>query len=944
MKARLSQEPVSPALHPLLPLLLLLFFGSGCAALIYEIVWFQMLELVIGSSAVSLGVLVGTYMGGMCLGSVVLPRIISPARHPLRVYALLEFGIGLLGILILLGMPAAAQVYSAHVGSGLGGILLRGLFASVCLLPPTILMGATLPAIARRLESTPQGVSWLGFFYGGNIAGAVFGCLLAGFYLLRVYDSAVATFVAAAVNGAVALAAVALSVSARFGIREEAGTAPDGVEPQIPPSASRDPASTELPAWPAYVAIALSGLTALGAEVVWTRLLSLTLGGTVYAFSIILAVFLFGLGIGSSVGSALARKSPQPGMLLGGCQFLLTAAIFWTAYMLAKSLPYWPINPSLTVDVWADFHLDMARCLWALLPATLLWGASFPLALAAAARGQDPGRLVGGVYAANTVGGILGGVGFSMIFIPWIDTQNSQRLLVCLAAAAAVLMFAASARHLWTQLSLAAVGGILGGMGFGLLFVPWFRTWVGLAALAAVAAPLLFVAFTRHHWARGSLAAVGGILTGLSFRILFGFSNDFIPWYGIRDISRPSLIGLAALGALLLIVAFTRHLWMPVSPAAVVRRVLIFAALVLFAAGLADCVARIPDELVAFGRFMLVRKGLSEIKEVGEGMNNSVAVSEDYATGVHNFHISGKVEASSDPPDMRLQRMLGHLPALVHPHPGSVLIVGCGAGVTAGTFTQYESIEKITICEMEPLVPPLAAEYFEDQNYGVVRDPRTKIVFDDARHYIFTTRDKFDVITSDPIHPWVKGSATLYTQEYFELVKSHLNPGGVVAQWVPLYESDAAVVKSEIATFFQVFPGGTIWSNDVDGEGYDLVLLGQAGETEIDLDAIQQRLEQPDHAGAARSLGEVYFQSALGLFVTYAGQASDLAPWLQDAEINRDRNLRLQYLAGFRSTSRQSGAIFKKIVAFRKFHDTLFKGSAAKILQLKIESENEASK
>ena len=449
MNARFSKESASPALRPLLPFLLLLFFGSGCAALIYEIVWFQMLQLVIGSSAVSLGVLVGTYMGGMCLGSIVLPRIISTARHPLRVYALLESGIGLLGILILFGMPAAARIYSAHVGSGLTGILLRGLFASACLLPPTILMGATLPAMARRIESTPHGVSWLGFFYGGNIAGAVFGCLFAGFYLLRVHDSAFATFVAAAINGAVALAAVALSVSTRFEqqagaqVSDPAQTEKHAVPPVLRSSATAEGGETGVPRkfpWPVYVTIALSGLTAIGAEVVWTRLLSLMLGGTVYAFSIILAVFLFGLGIGSGVGSALARKSLRPGIWLGWCQWLLTAAIFWTAYMLAESLPYWPIDPSLTTNAWLNFQLDMARCLWALLPATLLWGASFPLALAAAAaRGQDPARLVGGIYAANTVGGILGGVGFSIVFIPWIGTQQSQRLLIGLAALAALV-------------------------------------------------------------------------------------------------------------------------------------------------------------------------------------------------------------------------------------------------------------------------------------------------------------------------------------------------------------------------------------------------------------------------------------------------------------------------------------------------------------------------
>ena len=314
---------------------------------------------------------------------------------------------------------------------------------------------------------------------------------------------------------------------------------------------------------------------------------------------------------------------------------------------------------------------------------------------------------------------------------------------------------------------------------------------------------------------------------------------------------------------------------------------------------------------------------------VGEGMNNSVAVSKNYSTGVRNFHISGKIEASSEPQDMRLQRMLGHIPALVHPHPVSVLIVGCGAGVTAGTFTITPGVTNITICEMEPLVPPIAAKFFSEENFGVVTDPRTKIIFDDARHYIFTTHDKFDIITSDPIHPWVKGSATLYTKEYFELVKSHLNSGGIVTQWVPLYESDSAVVKSEIATFFEVFPEGTIWSNDENGKGYDVVLLSQTDETKIDLDEIAQRLARPEFSKVAQSLQNVGFPTVADLFATYAGNARDLAPWLADAEINRDNNLRLQYIAGFRSNWYHSDSIFDEMVKYRKFPDQLFTGSDA---------------
>src|SRR5271163_3716149 len=151
--ATYAAEPVPPDSTPSdrahIPLLLILFIGSGCAALIYEIVWFQLLQLVVGSSAVSLGVLLGTYMGGMCLGSLLLPRYVSSREHPLRVYAIIEAGIGLFGLLVLFGVPLLDHVYAAIAGHGLWGILIRAVVAGICLLPPTLLMGASLPAMAR---------------------------------------------------------------------------------------------------------------------------------------------------------------------------------------------------------------------------------------------------------------------------------------------------------------------------------------------------------------------------------------------------------------------------------------------------------------------------------------------------------------------------------------------------------------------------------------------------------------------------------------------------------------------------------------------------------------------------------------------------------------------------------------------------------------------------
>ena len=851
----MSQSKAAGGSRRFLPGLLLLFVGSGCAALIYEIVWFQLLQLVIGLTNVSLGVLLGTYMGGMCLGSLLLPRLMSRGRHPLRVYALLELGIGAIGITILFVVPWLSQIYTAHAGRGLSGLLLRGTVAGVCLLPPTVLMGATLPAIARWVETTPEGVSWLGFFYGGNIAGAVFGCLLAGFYLLRVHDMATATYTAASINLGVALAALVLA--ARTAHVAPADGPPAGARARQAAQRqcgedTRPRQSLPVGLRAVCVVIALSGLSALGAEVVWTRLLSLLLGGTVYTFSIILAVFLAGLGLGSSAGSYLSRSTVRPWIALGWCQILLVGAVAWTACTIAQSLPYWPINPGLSRNPWLCFQLDLARCLWAVLPATILWGASFPLALAAAlSPGEDAGRLVGKVYAANTVGAIAGALGLSLLVIPWLGTQWAQRLLLGICAVSGLLMLAPRSRASRVE------------------------------GREEEAPPL-----DPRPWTAAGRTASPGRLAGAFLLVLAGGLTVLLAWR--------------------------------ISPA--------------------------PWGLTAYGRFMAtyanqLAPGIRPEKEVpttggrpdifctylGEGLNGSVALTLK-KSGERSFHSAGKVQASNEPQDMRLQRMLGHLAALAHPQPESVLVVACGAGVTAGSFVVHPEVKRIVICDIEPLVPRFVAPMFEKENYGVVHDPRTEIVLDDGRHFVRTTKEKFDIITSDPIDPWVKGCAALNTVEYYEMCKAHLNAGGVMALWMPLYESKAETTKSLIATFFKVFPNGTLWSNDTDGEGYDAVLLGQLGPAQFDLRRLQARLDGKDHARLKESLAQVGFHSVVDLLGTYAGQATDLQGWMRDAQINTDRNLRLQYLAGFWLNSYIGSEILAEITRYYRFPDNLFVG------------------
>ena len=159
------------------------------------------------------------------------------------------------------------------------------------------------------------------------------------------------------------------------------------------------------------------------AGVLGLQLAGLTIN-IVVLFSLILAVFLVGLGIGSSMGSGLARRFPQSRNALGVCQLLLCAAMAWAAHVTGDSLPYWPINPSilsvlpLPQMLSLTFQLDIARALWVILPGAILWGASFPLALASvASKDDDPATYVGGVYAANTLGAIVGSLGASLLLI-----------------------------------------------------------------------------------------------------------------------------------------------------------------------------------------------------------------------------------------------------------------------------------------------------------------------------------------------------------------------------------------------------------------------------------------------------------------------------------------------------------------------------------------------
>jgi len=393
-----------------------------------------------------------------------------------------------------------------------------------------------------------------------------------------------------------------------------------------------------------------------------------------------------------------------------------------------------------------------------------------------------------------------------------------------------------------------------------------------------------------------------------------------VPWIGSSRTEQVFII-VSALSALVMLKpSFATMKWNLAGTVAL-------AGAMVTAGLLARSVHDLPGLLVAYGRYAATRIGQANVIYVGEGLNASVAVSE-LSNGVRNYHNAGKVQASSEPQDMRLQRMLGHMTTLIPPQAKKVLVIGCGAGVTAGAVSVDPVVTHETIAEIEPLVPRVISTYFAEHNFDVIRNPKVHVRIDDARHFVETTRETFDAITSDPLDPWVKGAAMLYTAEFFQLAKDHLNPGGVVTLFVQLYESNTEAVKSEIGTFLDVFPNGVVWGNTSQGKGYDLVLLGQVEPLKIDVDAIEARLRRPEYAPMAKSLREIGMNSAIDLFSTYAGRKADLLPWLRDAAINRDRNLRLQYLAGLGLNLYQADAIYAEILRnVSKVPDDLFVGS-----------------
>lgn len=439
-----------------------LFFLSGGTALVYQTLWVRQLHLVFGTSQFAIATVLAAFMGGLALGGFWAARSADGLLRPLARYGWLELAIGAYALvfpaLLDIVTPGLLQLHRGLSPSpAVFGVLQFGVVA-VLLLVPTTCMGATLPLLARfATRRAGEAGAVVGWLYGVNTLGAVAGVALGGFVLLPGLGLQVTTWVVAGLNGLLAVGALALS--------QQGG--------DVPPMASARSPSSRPPAFEASLlgVAALSGFAALIYEVAWFRLMALILGGSVYAFSVMLIAFLVGIaGGGWGAGGPsdrLQERGGREGVLRGLVAVqvgiaLLTYVMMWAWQELPFAFValYDAIEGIDTLLFGATLVLAAA----VMAPPALLMGATFTLLVRVAISDrEDPlGRAVGRLYGANTLGGILGAIAGGFVLLPLFDLTGAVRVAAAANLLAAGLALGPMLRGQARAGALRLAGGLVG--------------------------------------------------------------------------------------------------------------------------------------------------------------------------------------------------------------------------------------------------------------------------------------------------------------------------------------------------------------------------------------------------------------------------------------------------------------------------------------------------
>jgi spermidine synthase len=772
-----------------LRLVALCFILSGATGLIYEVLWARMLGLVFGATTVAISTVLAAFMGGLAIGSALAGRIGAKIARPIRAYGILEIGIAIYALAVPFIFALVDDLYfvlwnkfspSFYVFS-----LLRFFLSGLLLLIPTTLMGATLPVLsAALLRSQKTPTTSITKLYTRNLVGAICGTIAAGFFLLPTLGVRKTIYVASIINICIGIAAII--AERRFG-----GTlAEPNAQRALNTSVRSDEAiKIDQPKFWLFCAF-VSGFVTFSTQVAWTRVLTMIVGSSTYAFSITIALFLLSLSLGAYVIARLRLKTSPRRVLM---KFeLATAFSLVLSIFVINKMPSLLITMGLKLNIstWLELLALQLALITLLIPLpAFLMGATMPLVLRwADGHGERSVQLVGWSYAANTVGAIAGALIAGFVLIPRVSTRFT-------------IMFA--------------------------------------VALCLVVAGLAYEPKLGSHDRDVRKALAAGASVGL---ILLTFLIS--PRMNLEGLS------IGAYDSLVRVLAKSR--------------------------GATADSARERRE-----------RGEHRLLLYEEGPSATVSVRQDW--DVISMSLNGRTNAS-DREDMPTQVMLGQLPLLLSPRGKRALMVGFASGVSAGSMLQ-SPIESVECVELEPATVG-ASRFFEHVNNRPLNDPRLRLIIDDARSYLRVTSNRYDMIVSEPNHPWVPGVANLFTKEFFVLGRDRLNEDGLFVQWLQIYQLSTDSLRSVLATFQNVFPHVLVFRVEGANKGKDLLLVGS--KKPITLDRLSLGFND---ARMSAELARVNIKSEADVRAWFVCDESRLAPAVSGAIINTDDNMHIEMTA-----------------------------------------------
>lgn len=417
------------------------FIASGACSLVYEVAWARYLGLFLGNTTLAHMCVLAAFMGGLALGSLAAGALVAWFRRPLAIYGLVEIVVGAYAAVFPhLIYPVETRALAAASGLEIGGSAWLGLklAASVLvLLLPTFLMGATFPLLVKHCQAhLPGGDGRAEWLYAANCGGAVAGSLSAGFLLIPTLG--LSTTLAAVGAGNVVLGAAAIALGML------ACPAAERLQ-RLPKSPSEAGDAAKLSAWPIYIAIGISGATAMAYELVWIRILAVVLGSSTYSFALMVAAFITGIALGSMAAGMMPRLRRNPIAAFAAAETAIGLALA-AGIPLYERLPYvfW-VWSSLFVRseslVWLHYFTNYSLCFAVMVVPTFFFGMTLPLAIRSVGRGDRVASDAGFVYGANTLGTLAGSVATGLVLVPVLGLHGSLVIAVLLNVALGAYLF-----------------------------------------------------------------------------------------------------------------------------------------------------------------------------------------------------------------------------------------------------------------------------------------------------------------------------------------------------------------------------------------------------------------------------------------------------------------------------------------------------------------------